>query len=132
MSIYLLRQKSATAAAFIAFEKKMFNMTGKHISVLRSDGGKEYFNHLVSNYCSEFGITHQSSTPYTPQQNGRAERPNRSVLEGISALLHDSQLTWSFWGYAAQIYRNSAGISVRRIIFFANFSPNTLIPVVNF
>ena len=95
MTIYLLRTKADATSAFIDFETKLFNKTGKHISILRSDNGKEYINTVMANYCSEFGITHQTSTAYTPQQNGRAERPNRSVLEGMSSLLHDSKLPYN-------------------------------------
>lgn len=103
-TVFLLRTKADAADAFIQYEKKMFNMTTRHISILRSDGGTEFFRHSLRDYCSEHGITHQSSTPYTPQHNGRAERPNRTVVEGASAMLLDSKLPWEYWGYAVQTF----------------------------
>lgn len=65
-TVYLLRTKSDAANACIEYEKKLFNMTGRHMTILRYDGGSEYFRNSVKEYCQEFGITHQSSTPYTP------------------------------------------------------------------
>jgi transposase InsO family protein len=103
-TVYLLRTKTDAASAFFHYEKKLFNMTGKHITILRSDGGGEYFTNSIKAYCDEHGITHQSSTPYTPQHNGRAERPNRTVVEGASAMLLDSKLSWEYWGYAVQTF----------------------------
>jgi Integrase core domain len=103
-SVYLLRSKTDATSAFYHFEKKLTNMTGKHITILRSDGGGEYFSSAVKDYCNEFGISQQSSTPFTPQHNGRAERPNRTVVEGASAMLLDSKLSWEYWGYAVQTF----------------------------
>ena len=64
ITIYLLRSKADAADAFLQFEKKLFNMTGRHITTLRSDGGTEYFRSSVKEYCQEHGISQQSSTPY--------------------------------------------------------------------
>ncbi len=38
------------------------------------------------------------------RQNGRAERPNRTVLEGISSMLLDAHLPWEYWGFAAECF----------------------------
>jgi hypothetical protein len=58
----------------------------------------------LADYFKEFGIHHQLSTPYTPEQNGRAGKANRTILEGISALLLDCQLPLNFWGFAAETF----------------------------
>ncbi len=79
----------------------MFNLTNRHITTLRSDGGGEFFNKEMHKYCQEHGIFQQKSQSYTPQQSGRAERVNRWIVEGVSAMLLDAQLPWSFWGFAA-------------------------------
>jgi len=115
--IYLLTHKSDAAAAFKDYDKKLFNMIGRHTTTLRSDGGKEYFNNTLKEYCNLNGISQQSSTPYTPQQNGRAERPNRNIVEGVSAMLLDSCLPWEFWGFAAQTY-----------VYLKNRSPHAALP----
>ena len=113
----VLRTKADATNAFIGFETKLFNKIGKHISIERSDNGKKYLNTTMSKYCSRFGITHQTSTAYTPQQNGRAERPNRSVIEGMSSMLHDSKLPWNYWGFAAHTF-----------VYLKNRSPHSGLP----
>jgi hypothetical protein len=99
--IYLLRSKSDSAAAFFDYDKKVLNFSGRHCQILKSDGGTEYFNSTVRTYCQQFGIIQNSSDRYTPQGNGRAERPNRTTLEGTSAMLFDCGLSMEYWGYAA-------------------------------
>jgi hypothetical protein len=49
------------------------------------------------------GIVHQTSAPYTPQQNGLAERINRTLLERVRAILLASQLPREFWAAAVRV-----------------------------
>ena len=116
-TLYLLKSKADAGEAFKDYDRKFFNMTQRHITVLHSDGAKEYFSKSIKEYCNAHGITQDCSAPYTPEQNGRAERPNRTILEGISALLLDSKLPWEFWGYAAQTF-----------VYLKNRSPHRAIP----
>jgi transposase InsO family protein len=102
--VYLLRLKADTFAAFQHYDRRLSNLTGKHIQTLRSDGGLEYFSNSMKTYCNEFGIFQQQSTRHTPEQNGRSERVNRSILEGALSLLIDAGLDKNFWGYAVQTY----------------------------
>lgn len=50
------------------------NPFGVDIKDLRSDNGKEYFNHVITPFFQKEGIIHESSCVKTPQQNGVAER----------------------------------------------------------
>ena len=67
------------------------------IKCLRSDRGGEYYD---STYFESIGIIHETSAPYTPQQNGVAERKNRALTEMINAMLSNSGLSQGFWGEA--------------------------------
>ena len=65
--------------------------TGNKLKCIQTDGGKEYLNNEVERYCQSNGIIHQVSIRHTPQQNGRAERLNRTLLEKTRCLLHASK-----------------------------------------
>ena len=56
------------------------NACGNKIKVLRTENGKEYVNNNLQHLCEECGIKMQHSVPYTPQQNGVAERKNMVVF----------------------------------------------------
>ena len=70
----------------------MDNQTGRKIRALRSDNGGEYTSKEFDEYCRHEGIQRQLTVPYTPEQNGVAERKNRSIVGATRALLHDQSL----------------------------------------
>jgi len=78
--VYLMTGKSEACNIFKKFHKLILNMFQTSIQILRTDNGREYFSHDLTNYLFEHGILHQSSCD-TPQQNGVAERKNRHLLE---------------------------------------------------
>jgi hypothetical protein len=66
---------------------RMANMKwGCDLKELRSDNGGEYKSHQLSEFCKDMGIHQQFSEPYTPEQNGAAERINRTLLEMANEL----------------------------------------------
>ncbi|SDA03650.1 BZ3500_MvSof-1268-A1-R1_C137g00739 [Microbotryum saponariae] len=64
----------------------------------------EYRSNAFTEFCKSKGIRRQYSIPYTPQQNGRAERVNLSIVEGVLALLADARLPATFWDEAAAYF----------------------------
>lgn len=79
--IFFIKYKSEVAGIFWKFKKMVENQSGCRIQSLRSDNGKEYNSEEFKQFCEEEGITHQLTTPYTPQQNGVSERKNRYIME---------------------------------------------------
>ena len=69
--------------------------------VLRSDNGTEYLNHNLGDFLKSKGVLHQTTTRYTPEQNGAAERLNRTILERVRAMLEDSGMPKEYWAEAA-------------------------------
>ncbi|KRX63669.1 Copia protein [Trichinella sp. T9] len=55
-------------------------------------------NQRLRSFLREKGIEHQFSAPYTPQQNGAAERKNRALVEMAKCMLTDAKLPERFWG----------------------------------
>jgi hypothetical protein len=57
--IYLLKRKNDAFEAFKQFDARVFNLTKRHITILRSDGGGEFFNSEMKKYCKINGIFQQ-------------------------------------------------------------------------
>lgn len=76
------------------------NQFNKTIKILRTDNGTEYTNHEFQTTLRNLGISHQTTCPGTPQQNGVAERKNRHLLEVTRALLFSGNLPKKFWADA--------------------------------
>lgn len=82
-----------------------------HVQVLRSDNGGEYVNSELKKYLEAHKVTHQTTCPYTPQQNGVAERKNRHLLEVVRASLIEAHMPLFYWGHAL----NSAAYLINRV-----------------
>jgi transposase InsO family protein len=99
--IYLLAEKGETFEKFRHFKTKVEKETGMSIKCLRSDRGGEYTSQNFLDFCSTQGIKRQLSTSYTPQQNGVAERKNRTLMNMVRCLLVEGRMPRSFWAEAA-------------------------------
>ncbi|KAL0413818.1 UNVERIFIED_CONTAM: Retrovirus-related Pol polyprotein from transposon TNT 1-94 [Sesamum radiatum] len=98
--IYLLRTKDEAAEMFLRYKTEVENQLDKKIKRLRSDRGGEYSTNFLKDFCEKNGIIHETSAPYTPQQNGVAERKNRTLKEMMNAMLLSSGLPENMWGEA--------------------------------
>lgn len=98
--VYMLKQKSDVTEKFIEFQRLVENQTSKRIKIFRSDNGTEFVNRRMGDIMKRSGIVHQTSAPHTPQQNGMAERMNRSLVEKARCLMFDGKLRQSFWAEA--------------------------------
>lgn len=112
--VYFLKEKSQVKESFIEFKNLVENQTGKRIKVLRSDNGREYVNKDFERYMKESGIKHQLTITYTPQQNGVAERENRTIIERAKSMLFGAELPKTYWAEA-----------VATAIYLGNRSPNS-------
>jgi transposase InsO family protein len=112
--IYFLRHKSETFAKFKEFKAEAEKHSGKYIKTLRSDGGGEYNSIEFTNFCKSQGIIMQTTTRYTPQQNGVAERKNQTIMNMERTLLKEKSLSNRFWVEA-----------VACSVYLLNISPTT-------
>ena len=80
--------------------KKLNILAEEDVKVLRSDNGGEYTSNDFFKFCSEKGISHQFTVPYSPQQNGVPERMNRTFMEGARSMLYQANLPLEFWAEA--------------------------------
>ncbi|XP_076888069.1 uncharacterized protein LOC143538382 [Bidens hawaiensis] len=95
--VYLLKNKSEVLDKFIIFYTLVQTQFKKNIQIFRSDNGGEFVNSEMKFFFQTKGIIHQTTCPYTPEQNGVAERKNRILLEITRALLIESQTPKFFW-----------------------------------
>lgn len=82
------------------FEKIAENKFGSRIKIVRSDNGGEYKNARMNEYLKQRGIVMENSAPYTPQQNGKAERANRTIFECARTMLRATDLPKNLWAEA--------------------------------
>jgi hypothetical protein len=101
--LYLLKTKDEVFSKFQEFKAEIENLTNKKINTLRTDNGGEYTSKEFVDVCKSEGIRRELIVPHNPQQNGVAERKNRSIEETVKALLNDQGLSMFLWGEAAMI-----------------------------
>jgi transposase InsO family protein len=80
-TVHFMKAKSEVLSKFKIFKAAIENTTDKTIKRLRSDNGGKYTGRQFKVYLNHHGIKHERTVPYTPQQNGLAERMNRSLVE---------------------------------------------------
>ncbi|GKC10493.1 putative ribonuclease H-like domain-containing protein [Tanacetum coccineum] len=76
------------------------NKLRRKVKTIRCDHGTEFKNKLMNEFCAKKGIQREYSIARTPQQNGVAERKNRTLIEAARTMLADSLLPIQFWAEA--------------------------------
>jgi hypothetical protein len=98
--VHFVRQKSDVLAKFKEYKAYAENKLGYKIGALRCDNGGEYMSNAFRSYLKENGISSEVTTPHTPEQNGVAERMNRTLIESAKAMLSHSGMPNKFWAEA--------------------------------
>ena len=117
-TVYMMRKKSESLKYFQIYHKyaqvhtghhmnklnviHRTNMTMQQIKSLRTDNGGEYISNNFKQYLLENGISHQLTVTYTAQQNGVAERMNRTLIDLVRSMLHSADIDKKFWAEALQ------------------------------
>ena len=76
--------------------------TREQVNFLRTDGGGEYMGNDFQKWLKARGIHHEVTNANTPQENGVAERLNRTVLEMVRTMMFDSKLSKAYWTFAVK------------------------------
>ncbi|KAH0816603.1 hypothetical protein GEV33_006188 [Tenebrio molitor] len=97
---HLIRKKSEVASKFREYKNFVETQLERKIKAVQSDNGKEYCNTEMDKFFRDSGIQRRLTTVYSPQQNGLAERKNRTLVEAARCMLLESGLPASFWGEA--------------------------------
>ncbi|HEV7736915.1 MAG TPA: reverse transcriptase domain-containing protein [Chlamydiales bacterium] len=109
--VYFSEHKSMALDFFKIYKAFIKRQLNKEVKRIRTDNGREYVNREFEQYCGENGIIMETTAPYSPAQNGIAERLNRTLVENARAMIFAKNLPKSLWpeavGYACYIKNRS-------------------------
>ncbi|GKA32745.1 retrovirus-related pol polyprotein from transposon TNT 1-94 [Tanacetum coccineum] len=114
--VYFLRKKSQAPEMIMSFIRMVENQNDVKVKQIRTDNGTEFRNHELESFCDEKGISQNFSSPYTPEQNGVAERRNKTLIKAARTMLNGSVLSKNFWTDAVRTacYSQNRSILVKR------------------
>ncbi|GKE53750.1 putative ribonuclease H-like domain-containing protein [Tanacetum coccineum] len=98
--VFFLATKDETSEILCKFIIGLENQLNHNVKIIRCDNGTEFKNHAMNELCAKKGIKREFSVARTPQQNGVAERKNRTLIEAARTMLADSLLPIPFWAEA--------------------------------
>jgi hypothetical protein len=111
-----IKLKSDTFTIVKDVIQELETQSGKKVLTVRTDNGTEYVNNSMQSYFKSKGIIHQTTVPYNPEQNGAAERLNRTLIEKVRSMLAGSKMPMELWAEAvttANYIRNRSPTSAR-------------------
>nr|GEU92875.1 retrovirus-related Pol polyprotein from transposon TNT 1-94 [Tanacetum cinerariifolium] len=109
-------KKSQAPEMIMSFVMMVENQNDVKVKLIRTDNGTEFRNHELKSFCDEKGISQNFSSPYTPEQNGVAERKNRTLIEAARTMLNGSLMSKHFWTEVVKIacYTQNRSITIKR------------------
>ena len=99
--IYFLTEKLEALNVFKNFKIHVEKEADSLIRGLRTDRGGEFTSQDFTNFCCDNGIRRQLTAAYRPQQNGIAERKNRTIMNMVRSMLSEKKMPKTFWAEAA-------------------------------
>nr|CAJ86192.1 H0306F03.15 [Oryza sativa] len=97
---YFLKHKYQAFNVFKEWKTMVERQTERKVKILRTDNGMEFCSKIFKSYCKSEGIMRHYTVPHTPQQNGVAERMNRTIISKARCMLSNAGLPKQFWAEA--------------------------------
>ncbi|GJW49649.1 putative ribonuclease H-like domain-containing protein [Tanacetum coccineum] len=98
--VFFLASKDETSGILKNFITEIENLVDKKVKIIRCDNRIEFKNKVMNVFCEQKGIKREYSVARTPQENGVAERRNKTLIEAARTMLADSKLPTTFWAEA--------------------------------
>jgi transposase InsO family protein len=95
--VFFLQDKSETQEVLKKFLRRAQYEFDAKVKKIRSDNGTEFKNTQLEDFLYEEGIKYKFLPPYTPQQNGVAERKNRTLIEMARTMFDEYKASDRFW-----------------------------------
>nr|AAM08562.1 Putative retroelement [Oryza sativa Japonica Group]AAM10749.1 Putative retroelement [Oryza sativa Japonica Group] len=97
---YFLKHKYQAFDVFKEWKTMVERQTERKVKILRTDNGMDFCSKIFKSYCKSEGIVRHYTVPHTPQQNGVAERMNRTIISKARCMLSNAGLPKQFWAEA--------------------------------
>lgn len=98
--VYFIKNKSDVLEVFKKYNNIIKNKYMHGVRTLHTDNGREYVNRAFKDYLDKEGIVHELTAPFTPEQNGRVERENRTIVESARSMLYARDVPLYLWAEA--------------------------------
>ena len=85
--VYVLKHKDQVFGKSREWKSLVENQTRLKVKKLKTDNGLEFCNHEFNSYYVDHGIARHKTIRLTPQQNGLAERMNRTLMNKVKSML---------------------------------------------
>lgn len=119
LTVKFVGAKSDVFRTFKDYQREVEVLHGTKIKALQTDGGGEYCNTEFRAHLKDHGIVHRKTVANSPQQNGIAERANRTIANSVRCLLIESGLPKNFWAEAANTVAYVRNLCPSRAINFS-------------
>ena len=128
--LYLIKEKAESLDKFKIFRTEVEKQLGKVMKVVRSDRGGEYYGKHgdagqrkgpFAKYLEDSGIVAQFTMLRSPEQNGVAERRNRTLMEMVRSMISRTNLPGFLWGEA-----------LKTALYILNRVPTKAVPLTPF
>jgi transposase InsO family protein len=97
---FVLESKDEVFEHFQSLALRLNNEHPNYLKAIHSDNGTEFRNASFDQFCLEFGVDQQFSTPRVPQQNGVMEQKNSTLVEMARTMLNEQRTPRRFWSDA--------------------------------
>ncbi|GJZ79865.1 retrovirus-related pol polyprotein from transposon TNT 1-94 [Tanacetum coccineum] len=98
--VRFLRTKDETPQVIEKFIVKTQRALNATVRFVRTDNGTEFVNKTLDGWFESVGISHETSVPRSPQQNGVVERRNRTLMEAARTMLIFAKAPLFLWAEA--------------------------------
>lgn len=104
VTVFIIEKKSDVFNCFKQYLVNAEKQLNKKLRCVRFDNGTEFVNKEFEMYLKNFGIKIERTSIESPEMNSITERFNRTVIEGVRAMLHESGLQLRFWAEAVNAF----------------------------
>jgi hypothetical protein len=95
--VMFMKKKSEADEKIKQYREFILTQHGRRCKAFRFDGGGEYISEKLKKQLANEGVRVEITAPYSPAQNGVAERLNRTLLERTRAMLIQYSLPKFLW-----------------------------------